>query len=347
MLIAVTGASGSIGTAFLRRCADATDWSIRAVARHVPTAAPYTGVDWVACDVGAADAVPTLTEAFTGADAVLHLAWAVHPTRDEPPQRRTDIVGTDQVLAAAAKAGVSHVVHASSVAAYRPTDRFTRVSEDAPLGGVSHNPYSLDKVAAERLLDRFAAAHPDIRVARIRPAAVLQRAAAGELARWTMSPLIPGRLLGRRWLPVPVWPGLRLQAVHADDVAEALRLILLRRATGAFNLAAEPVLTGTELASVLGGFPVTVPRALAHLLAWPTWRLGLQPMHPGWLALADSAALADADRARAELGWQPRVSARDTLVELVEGIRDSAGMPSRPLRPQPTGPRLSVRQWQP
>ena len=43
----------------------------------------------------------------------------------------------------------------------------------------------------ERMLDEFAAGHHDVMVARIRPRAILQHAAGGEFARWTLSPLLP------------------------------------------------------------------------------------------------------------------------------------------------------------
>ena len=69
----------------------------------------------------------------------------------------------------------------------------------------------------------------------------------------SLQALVPRRVLGRRWLPVPLWPGLRLQVVHADDVAQAIRLILEQRATGACNLAGDPMLRATDLARIVGG----------------------------------------------------------------------------------------------
>lgn len=334
--IVVTGASGNVGTALLDVLRGDENWQVTAVARHLPdrSGRPYDGADWVACDVGGPEATDRLTELFADATAVVHLAWAIHPERDDPPMDHTNVVGAGNVLAATAAAGVPHLVAASSVAAYSAPDRWTRVDEDWPRDGVPQSAYSRGKVAFERMLDEFAARHPDRTVARIRPCAILQHDAGGQFARWTMSPLLPGRLIGQGWLPLPWWSQLRAQVVHARDVATALRAILVRGAGGAFNLAAEPVLSGADLARPFGGGPrLPVPRRASTALALLTWRMGLQPLHPSWLVLADKAALVQTERARRVLGWRPEHDAHETLGELAAGLRTGAGTGSHPLRP--------------
>ncbi|WP_367129851.1 NAD-dependent epimerase/dehydratase family protein [Saccharothrix sp. HUAS TT1] len=318
MRVVVTGASGNVGTA-LRRVL--TDHTVVGVARRVPPGA--TG--WVSCDIGAPAAEDVLARAFEGADAVVHLAWAIQPTSGEPDMRRTNITGSAHVLRAAERAGVRHVVVASSVAAYTPSAR--PVDESWPCGGVSGSAYSLQKAELERLL----VGRDGIAV--VRPCAVVQPDAGGEIGRWVLSPFVPASLVGRPWLPVPLWPGLRAQVVHSQDVARAIRLILERRAVGAFNVAADPVLPARELASVLGGFRAPVPLAALRALAWPTWRLGLQPMHPGWLRLADRAALMDCGRLRA-LGWEPEHEPRAALAAFAAAVAEGRGTwgPLAPLR---------------
>ncbi|WP_433271853.1 NAD-dependent epimerase/dehydratase family protein [Actinosynnema sp. CS-041913] len=334
MRVVVTGASGNLGTA-LRRVlrADLPDADVLGIARRVPAGAvPTTGAgdtdvfgtarrvpgstSWLSCDLGAPSAEALLTRAFSGADAVVHLAWAIQPGVDEPAMRRTNLDGSAHVLAAAERAGVPQVVVASSVAAYTPADH--RVDEDWPCGGVPGSAYSLQKAQLERLLD----GHD---VARVRPCAVVQPDAGAEVDRWVLSPLIPPFLVGRRWLPVPLWNGLRAQVVHADDVARAITLILRRRVTGAFNVASDEVLDADELASALGGFRLPVPLRLLENIAWPTWRAGLQPIHPGWLRLADQASIVDTSRLRS-LGWRPRHDARGALAEFASAVSEGRGL---------------------
>jgi nucleoside-diphosphate-sugar epimerase len=313
MRVVVTGASGSVGTALLASPAT-RDWDVVGVARRPPERVfPYDRAEWVACDVG--DPGPALAAACAGADAVVHLAWAIQPTTDEPDQRRTNVVGTANVLAAAAD--VPLVVCASSVAAYSPAGR-RRVAEDWPCEGVPGSAYSAGKAELERTLADFARDH---RVGWVRPCAVVQGGAAEEIAGWVLGPWPPRGLAGRRFTPVPLWSGVRAQFVHAEDVAAAIAAIVARRATGPFNLAAEPVLSAGEVARVLGGFRVPVPRLLVTSVAWASWRAGLTPAHPGWFALTDRAALVDTARARIELGWQPVHDGVSALAELVGSVR--------------------------
>ncbi|MEV6391329.1 NAD-dependent epimerase/dehydratase family protein [Nocardia xishanensis] len=333
MKIVVTGASGNVGTALLRTLRG-DEWEVVGVVRRPPMQrGPYARVRWVRCDVGAPGAVTVLREAFAGADAVVHLAWAIHPRDGEPLMERTNLAGSANVLRAAADCGVPHLTCASSVAAYAPAPRWRRVAEDWPVSGVPGSAYSRGKAVLEALLDGFAAEHPGVRVAWIRPCGVTQADAAAELADWALSPWLPRTLIGRRWLPVPLWRDLRLQLVHSEDVAAAIRLILTRRASGPFDLAAEPVLTTTELAATFGGFRVPLPLRALTAAAWASWRLGMQPLHPGWLELADRACLIDTGRARRELGWSPRHPADAVAAELATGLRTRRTGDSPPLAP--------------
>lgn len=339
----ITGASGNIGTALLRQLPEG--WELTGVSRRIPdlTAEPYAGASWLQLDVGEPGSDEALARAFDGADAVVHLAWAISPAWDDPPMSRTNGDGTRHVLAAAAKAAVQHVVCASSVAAYGPAPRAEKVPETWPCTGIPASAYSRGKSELETVLDLFTAAHPEVGLARIRPCAVLQRSAAGEFTRWLLGPVVPPGVLGGRLLPVPLWDGLRAQAVHADDVAQALRLILERRATGPFNLAAPDVLDADALARLFGRLRVPIRKPFARFVARVAWTAGLQPLHPGWLELADRAALVDTTRAEVVLDWQPRHTTAATLAELVAGLREHAAGASPPLARARTGARSRLR----
>jgi len=224
MRVVVVGGSGNVGTALLRRLAsDETVTSVAAVARRVPSGTPpppYDIASWTGVDVGQAgpdeDVVVRLARAFAGADAVVHLAWAIQPSHDRRRLADTNVLGTRRVLAAALRARVPHVVVASSVGAYSPAPDDVPRSEGWPTEGVPTSDYSVDKAAQERLLDEVVDAHPDLAVARIRPALVFQRAAGHEIRRYFLGAFVPARTLGDT-LPFLPWPaGFRLQAVHAE-----------------------------------------------------------------------------------------------------------------------------------
>lgn len=344
MKVVVTGATGNVGTAFLRM-AHGRRWTVTGLARRRPDPGrpPFSSVRWISCDIGTDGAVPALTEAFAGADAVVHLAWAIHPRSGDPPMHRTNVMGTAHVLRATAAVGVPHLVCASSVAAYAPAPRWDRVREDWPRTGVPGSAYSAGKATLEAQLDSFASRHPATRLARIRPCGIAHGDAAAEFSGWLLGPWLPRGLLGSRWLPVPLWPGFRAQVVHAEDVATAIALILRRQATGAFNLAAEPVLGANELGGLIGGFRVPVPLGVLTPAAWLGWRLGLTPLHPAWLLLADRAPLVDTSRARQELGWTPRHDAMASVRELLDGMRRDRSAATGPLDP----PRGLGSPWRP
>jgi len=343
MKIVVTGASGSVGTAVLRALRQAEDIDeVVGIARRVPPRtppAPYDVARWVGLDVGAKntrDVVSTLGEAMHGADAVIHLSWAIQPSHHRERLRRTNVLGAQRMLAAARDSKVPHVVVASSVGAYSPdADGSKRRDESWPRNGVPTCEYSVDKADVERLLDAHERAHPHVLITRLRPALIFQRVAGSEILRYFFGPTVPPSIFGGR-APVLPWPhGMRLQAVHADDVAQAYLSAVRRKPGGAFNISAEDVLGGEQIASLLShGRLMEVPRAAFRGAVAAAWNTRIVPVSPGWIDMALAAPLMDTSRARAELGWSARHSALDTVAEIFRGMDEGAGTPSPPLRPR-------------
>jgi UDP-glucose 4-epimerase len=341
MRVVVTGATGNVGTSVLRALGGAPEVSeVVGLARRRPEIRlPKTS--WVQADVARSD----LATIFSGADAVIHLAWLIQPSRDEAVMWQTNVEGSARVLHAAGSAGVGALVYASSVGAYSPGPKDRLVEEDWPTEGIASSAYSRHKAEVERRLDGFEREHPDIRVVRLRPALIFKREAAAEIRRLFGGPLLPTALLRRRFIPVvPQLERLVFQAVHSLDVGEAYKLATLdARASGPYNLAADPVLDAQELGQLLGARPVGVSRRIIRRAADLTWKLRLQPTDPSWLDLALESPLMDTTRARRELGWRARRDADVTLLELLDGMRDGAGYDTPPLDPQAGGP-LRLRE---
>jgi len=340
MRVVVVGASGNVGTSVLAAlAADPEVESILGLARRRPTLeVPKT--DWAAADIARDELEPH----FEGADAVVHLAWAIQPSHDLEATRRINVDGSARVFDAVARAGVPTLVYASSVGAYSKGPKDRAVDESWPTEGVPTSFYSRHKAAVERLLDEFEAGHRTIRVVRLRPGLIFKREAGSEIRRYFAGPLLPSRLVQDRLIPViPDVPGLRFQAVHADDVGRAYRLAIKSDARGAFNIAAEPVLDPARLGQLLGARPVKVSAGVLRGAAGLTWRLRLQPTPAGWLDMALAVPIMDTSRARTELGWNPIMSSADALLELMDGIRRSRGFPTPPLDPSSGGP-MRVRE---
>ena len=109
--------------------------------------------------------------------------------------------------------------------------------------------------------------------------------------------------------------------------------------SGAFNLAAEPVLDAAAVAAALDARTVRVPARVARALAAASWSLHLQPSEAGWLDLGLGVPLMTCERAYRELDWAPARSSLDALLELIEGMRvGSGGGTTPPLDEESSGP---------
>ncbi|MFN2389431.1 MAG: NAD-dependent epimerase/dehydratase family protein [Actinomycetota bacterium] len=336
MRIAITGATGNVGTSLLRHLVDDPRISsIVGIARREPQIeVPKT--TWVAADVSRDELVPH----FRGTDVVVHLAWLIQPSRDERTLYETNVAGSRRVFAATAAAGVPALVYASSVGAYSPGPKDRAVDESWPTDGVATSFYSRHKAEVEHVLDGFEERHGwDVRTVRLRPALTFKREAASGVRRLFAGPFLPSPLLRRSLIPViPYTKDLVFQAVHSKDVAEAYHLAITGDVRGAFNIAADPILDAVALAEVFDARPLRVPRAFLRAATTATWRMRLQPTPPGWVDLALQSPLLDTARARTVLWWEPRVTATQALADLLSGIRDGAGLNTPPLHPKTGGP---------
>ena len=341
MRVLVVGASGNVGTSVLRELADepAVE-SVLGLCRRVPDLR-FPKVEWRAADVTSTPLAPL----FQGADAVIHLAWLIQPGRDRSLTHRVNVFGSERVFRAVAETSVPALVYASSVGAYAPGPKDRRVPETWPTTGVESSFYSRDKAAVERLLDRFERNSPALRVVRLRPGLIFSRDAASEIRRLFAGPLLPGGLLRPSLIPVvPRVERLVFQALHSQDVARAYRLAVVGDASGAFNLAAEPVIDSSRLEELLGARGVPVSARVLRAAAAASFHLRLQPSEPGWLDMALAVPVMDTARARDQLGWSARQSSLEALSELLEGMREGAGLDTPPLEPGGAGP-LRLREF--
>ena len=328
MRVVVVGATGNVGTSVLRSLADEPKVTeIVGVARRLP------GMQWpktrfVEADVVTDDLVPL----FRGADAVIHLAWLIQPSRDEELLHAVNVDGSERVFRAAGEAGAGALVYASSIGAYSPGPKDRGVDESHPTGGIETSFYSRHKAATERQLDAIERDFPELRVVRLRKGLVFKREAAAEIRRYFIGPLLPGSLLRPELIPVvPDIEGLVVQAVHSYDAGDAYRLAVVRDVRGAFNIAADPVIDPDMLAELLDARKVPVPAAAVRAAADASWHAHAQPTPPGWVDLALNVPVMDTARARSELGWAPKHTAGEALMDLLHGLRDGSFADTPPL----------------
>ncbi|GAB3734292.1 NAD-dependent epimerase/dehydratase family protein [Amycolatopsis oliviviridis] len=327
--IVVTGATGNVGTAVVRALgADPDVGSIVGVARR-PTQWQSPKTEFVTADVARDD----LRAVFDGADVVIHLAWLFQPTHRPEVTWRSNVLGSIRVFEAVQAMRVPALVSASSIGAYSPRDDDRPVTEDWPTHGSPRSAYTREKAYVERVLEAFDRSHPRLRVVRLRPGFLFQRAAAPEQRRLFGGPFVPGKLVRPSLIPViPDIPQLRIQTAHTEDVADAYRRCALQEVKGAFNVAADPVLDTRGLARIFGAKPVKVPAVLVRRALAAAWSLHLVPATPGLFDAVLHLPVMDCTRAREELGWTPRYSSEDAIRAFLEGLREGGGFPTEPLR---------------
>jgi nucleoside-diphosphate-sugar epimerase len=344
--VAITGASGNVGTALLRRLTApaAGVAEVRGLARRIPPqVAPYDGVRWFSADLGTPESAAVLAEFLDGVDVVIHLAWALQPGREPDRLRLVNVDGTRRVAQAAVAAGVRQVVHVSSIGAYAAGAVGQKVTEDWPTTGIPSAQYSRDKSETERVVRQVVGRPSGPVLSVVRPTLVLQPQAASEIGRYFLGPLLFGaaRVLPgsvAQVLPLPL-PNLAVSFVHADDVADALERIADRRAPGPFNIAAEPVLDAGGIAKALGSRRIPVPAFAVRAALHAAFAAHLVPTEPGWLDMGVSLPAQDTSRARKLLDWAPFHRSDEVLAQFVAALGAGTGGPGALLMPA-SGPEL-------
>lgn len=306
--VAVTGASSALGCALLARLdAAASVARILAIDLDEPDM-PAGKVEFRTSDVRD----PLLPNALAGADVVVHLASRCGPWRDEDTMFACNVGGTRHLLSAAAKVGVTKLVHLSSAAVYGAhPDNPLPLAESAPLRANPDFGYGYHQMLAEELVAEWAGAHPGATVTVLRPAPMLGPGLDDFLARQMESPRLP---VIRGYAPPR-------QFVHLDDVAEALALAVTADLPGAYNVAADGWLATEELCALLGRKPLVVPETVAFAAAEQLWTRGLSALPAGALHYVMHPVVLDTDQLH-EQGWAPARSNREAVREFSAAHRE-------------------------
>jgi UDP-glucose 4-epimerase len=264
-----------------------------------------------------------------GADVVVHLAFAILNASDAT--RELNVEGSRLVFEESAKAGAERICYASSVAAYGFHDENPDwLTEDVPARGSEEHPYSQQKAEVERVLGEVLLRRPKTVAYAFRPSIVAgpeARTMVQEIPYYRLNEAMPvavRRLLGLMPVLRPVIPdpGTPFQLVHEDDVATAFVAgVRGLGEPGPYNLAGGGTLTLADLADALGWYSVPVPRQLVGATAEVVTRLPLAPASVAWIHSVRKPVLMKTARAKQQLRWRPKHTARATLREMVEADR--------------------------
>ncbi len=319
----VTGASGFVGAAVVRKLLDAGE-AVRVLMRPGSDRRNIAGLD-VEVVEGDLLAPETLAPAVKGCRALYHVAadyriW----TRDPAAMFRANVDGSAAIVRAAAEAGAERIVYTSSVAVLGippggAGDEDTPVTYTDMIG-----PYKQSKYKAEERI-RELVAKEGWPVVIVNPST--------PIGPRDVKPTPTGRIVidaARGKMPVYVDTGLNV--AHVDDVAEGHLLAFAkgrvgeRYVLGGENMGLSDILG--VIAELTGGRPplFRVPTGLimpiAHVSeAWCRMTGGAEPLvAPDSVRMAKKKMFFRWDKAARELGYAPR-PARDALADAVAWFR--------------------------
>jgi UDP-glucose 4-epimerase len=324
LTVAVTGPTGEIGISTVDALEQDSEVQRNlGMARRPfdPAAHGWTRTEYQQGDITDRDAV----DAFVAdADVVIHLAFIIMGSREESAS--VNLEGTRNVFEATVAAQrPRRLVYTSSVAAYGyHADNPMPITEDVPTRGSPEHYYSQQKAACESALVEITADSP-LEVYVLRPCIVAgpKAPALADAMPWNQLPGPFKRITQALPLLKPPFPdpGTPLQLVHHDDVAAAIALAATTSAPpGAYNIAADGVLSMSDVGEALEARPVRVPTVAMAAASEVVARLPFVPSALEWLHAGRTSVVMDTSKAKTELGWTPKYTAAETLSALAESV---------------------------
>lgn len=304
--IAVTGAAGPVGRRLCALLAADPDVAlVRAIDRrrvHLPDSGRgdprRDRLDIRRGHLREAD----LDDLLDGIDVVCHLAGS-DPL--EATSSDHDLVATTRLLEALGRSDVDQLVVRTSATVYGAwPDNPVPLTEAADLRPNPETPWVQMRVRIEEQLRAYAASHPDVAVAVLRPSVTVSDEGPDEL----------GRVLAAARVLAPADGASPAQFVHVDDVVAAVDAVRRARAEGAFNVAPDGAIPADRIRALVGGAPrVPLPASLARRLTAIGWRYRLAPTPPGFVPFVTDSWVVANDRIRT-LGWSPTMTNEEVYV---------------------------------
>jgi len=322
-MILVTGATGFVGSAIVRRLLDNGE-TVRVLARP---GSDRRNLDGLSVDVTEGDLLKpdTLVDAVAGCEGLFHVAadyrlW----TRDPEAMFRANVEGTRQILLAAGRAGIKRMVYTSSVATLGivpggVADEDTPVSYEDMIGVYKQSKFRAEEAAKQVIAEMSL------------PAVIVNPSTP--IGPRDIKPTPTGRMVveaaaGR----MPAYVDTGLNIVHVDDVADGHLLayekgrIGERYVLGGKNLELGDILT--RIAEICGRKPpgVRIPHDLimpiAHIAElWTRLTGGSEPfVTVDGVRMAKKKMFFSSAKAENELGYSAR-PAGEALRDAVDWFR--------------------------
>lgn len=250
-------------------------------------------------------------------DVLVHMAFIVDPTHDEPAMYEVNVNGTFNLLAAAAAEGVERVLAMSATMAYGAwPNNPVPITESQPVHGHAHYVYARHATEADRIAQLWATLHRRREMTIVRPCTVFGPGADNHLVRmWEHQAFFPDFGTGDQ----------PTQFLHIYDCVSALLALLEEGHAGVFNLTPDDCIGWHECAR-MAGLEIRGMREESFTgLAEGMWRMKLPHVQipPSFVDFFKYPYVAANDRLKAALpDWAPRYGSRETFAQM---LADRAG----------------------
>ena len=319
-MILVTGGAGYIGShCVLRLIEDGHDIVIfdslelghQETVDTLRSSAKGTRVEFVKGDLKTASDIRSVFDMYD-IDAVVHFAaysQVAESMRDPEKYYVNNVYGTLNLLSAMRGAGVDKIVFSSTAATYGEPE-YVPIDEIHPQSPI--NPYGSSKLMVERIMDDYSDAY-GLRSVRLRYFNVVGADAEGRIGEWhepethlvpniLKSVLSPGRVFSMFGTDYDTRDGTCVRDyIDIRDLIEAHILALTYHRNGGgtdyFNLGTND---GSTVREVFSECESVVGADI------PVEECARRPGDPAML-------IADNDKARKVLGWEPRYTLRDSV----------------------------------
>ena len=304
--IAITGSASYLGSRVLRRLVEGrgTDAVVA-----VDIAAPPTtlrGVRHRMVDLTLPGADRRLVEVLReeDVDTIVHAAFFTSPRRDAAYSHELESIGTLHLAAAAAAAGVRHLLLRSFTAVYGARGQNPNfLTEDRRPDARSPLAWVRDKVEAEDHAFSFSRRYPGLGVTVLRFATLL---GPGVYTFYT-------RIFSKRVVPVLLGYDPLVQLLHPDDALAAVDAALAKGPSGVVNVVPRDTISLLTALHLSDKLTVAVPHVVAYPVAELWWGTGVGEAPGAFLDYARFVFVADGEKARRVLGLEPRHTSRDAL----------------------------------
>jgi UDP-glucose 4-epimerase len=309
--VAITGTASYLGGRILRRIVE-TRGRDAVVAVDI-TAPPTTlhGVRYRMVDLTLPGADRRLVDVFQEehVDTVVHAAFFTNPRRDAAYSHELESIGSLHLAAAAAAAGVKHLVMRSFTAVYGARGQNPNfLAEERRPDAQARLAWVRDKVEAEEHAFSFAKRYPTLGVSVLRFATLL---GPGVHTFYT-------RLFSKRVVPVILGYDPLVQLLHPDDALDATDRVLAKGPSGVVNVVPRDTMSLLTILHLADKLTLAVPHVAAYPLAEFWWGSGVGEAPGGFIDYVRFLFVADGAKARRELGFEAAHTTRDALMAFLE-----------------------------